>query len=126
MKADIAGGLIEREWDAVHLDRLAQAAAGHGLRSRGEKGSGIGALVDAVEEGFEIAAGQEKTSAHLGGGRYAQHQRLGRAGLQFEEALDVFALVMGTRGVLHRATNFRQARKPSDRPGHLEFPLGTA
>jgi hypothetical protein len=70
----------------------------------------MGALVDAVVEGFEIAAGQDKTSAHLGGGRYAQHECLGGARLQFEEALDVFALIMGARGILHRATNFLQAR----------------
>lgn len=65
LKADIAGGLIERGRDVVHLDKLAQTTAGYGLRARREKGSGTCALVDAVEKCFEISAGQEKTPAHL-------------------------------------------------------------
>jgi hypothetical protein len=107
------------------LDKFAQTAAGHGLGSQGEKGSGIRALVDAVEESYEIGAGQEKAPSYLGRGRYALHEGLGRAGLQFEEALDVFALIMRARGVLHRATDFRQARQPSDGSTHVDSPLVT-
>jgi len=118
LKGDVARGRIECGWNVVNLDKFAQAAAGPWFRSSGEKGSGIGALVDPVEECFQIGAGQEIALSHLRAGSNALNERLGAPGLQLKEPFDVLAFVMGANGVLHRATNFRESREPRNRAGH--------
>src|SRR5205807_8086268 len=52
LEADVAGRVVERRRRMVVLNKNAELAAGSWYGSRSEKGSGIGALGDCVQEGF--------------------------------------------------------------------------